>query len=299
MQSAIKSSILITTYNRPTYLKRAVESALAQQTTFSFEVIVVDDNGLGTTAQQETQKLFTNFFPDVRYLPLEKNSGACAARNFGADAAKGEYLFFLDDDDVYLPGKVSRQMAYLEQHPDLAGCLAAFRRMDEGGKEIVSASNCAIVGDFKNFVLHGNFFTPMLCIRRNAFLESGGFISIPRFQDRFYMMHALRQGLSFGVIPDQLHIMYEHSGSRVTHSSIEKTAVSLKQISNYISDYRDDFLPDEWRSFERHQLNTLAVTKYNASEKKTRQSAARDYGQLFLSQPNWSDLMMVFKSLVK
>ncbi|WP_434981414.1 glycosyltransferase family 2 protein [Daejeonia sp. YH14] len=295
----MKSSILITTYNRPTYLKRAVESALAQQTWFPFEVIVVDDNGLGTTAQQETQKLFTNFFPDVRYLPLEKNSGACAARNFGADAAKGEYLFFLDDDDMYLPGKVSQQVAYLEQNPDLAGCLAAFRRMDENGKEMVSASNYAVVGDFKNFVLHGNFFTPMLCIRRKAFGESGGFISIPRFQDRFYMMHALQQGLTFGVIPDELHIMYEHSGSRVTHSSIENTAASLQQIKDYVADYRDDFLPGEWRLFERHQLNTMAVTKYNASEKKIRQSAVRDYAQLFWSQPNWNDLMMVFKSLVK
>lgn len=293
------ASIIITTYNRPTYLKRAVESALHQQADFPCEVIVVDDNGLGTAMQEETEGLVKSQFPDVVYLPLEQNSGACIARNNGATIAKGTYLFFLDDDDVYLPNKVQHQVSYLDNHPEMAGCLAAFRRLDEKGSEIMSTSNQPVVGDFKNFVLHGNFFTPMLCILKEAFVDSGGFISIPRFQDRFYMLNALRKRLRFGVIPEPLHVMYEHSGSRLTSSSVGKTSEALRQINNFVLDYHDEFSSAEWQAFQRAQRETLAVTKYNATKRKIRQSASLDYLQLFLSQPNLADFLMVFKSLVK
>ena len=293
------ASIIITTYNRPTYLKRAVESALYQRADFPCEVIVVDDNGLGTAMQEETEGLVKSQFPDVVYLPLKQNSGACIARNQGATIASGTYLFFLDDDDVFLPNKVQHEVSYLDNHPELAGCLAAFRRLDEKGSEIESDSNQPVVGDFKNFVLHGNFFTPMLCIRKEAFVDSGGFISIPRFQDRFYMLNALRKGLRFGVIPEPLHIMYEHSGSRLTSSSVGKTSEALLQINNFVLDYRDEFSSAEWQAFQRAQSHTLAVTRYNAAKRSIRRSASLDYLHLFLSQPNLADFIMVFKSLVK
>lgn len=293
------ASIIITTYSRPTYLKRAVESALHQRADFPCEVIVVDDNGLGTAMQEETEKLVKSQFPQVVYIALTQNSGACTARNRGAAAAHGEYLFFLDDDDVYLSNKVQHQVSYLDNHPELAGCLAAFRRLDEKGSEIESASNLPVVGDFKNFVLHGNFFTPMLCIRRQAFRDSGGFRDIPRFQDRFFMMHALQQGLSFGVMADALHIMYEHSGNRLTSTSVGKTAEALRQINSFVADYRDAFSSAEWQAFQRAQSHTLAVTRYNAAKRSIRRSASLDYLRLFLSQPNLADFIMVFKSLVK
>lgn len=294
----MNSSVIITTYKRPDFLLRAVKSVLAQSV--PTEVVVVDDNGLGTEDQLITQKVLKPFLDKITYLPLEKNSGACIARNEGVKVASGEYIFFLDDDDEFLPDKVKIQSAFLKNNKEYDGCLAAFKRIDDKEKkEILADANFPVVGDFRNFALHGNFFTPMLCIRRQAFRDSGGFRDIPRFQDRFFMMHALQQGLSFGVMADALHIMYEHSGNRLTSSSVGKTSEALRQINNFVLDYRDEFSSAEWQAFQRAQRQTLAVTKYNATKRNIRQSASLDYLQLFLSLPNLADFIMVFKSLVK
>lgn len=93
--------------------------------------------------------------------------------------------------------------------------------------------------------------------------------------------------------------MYEHSGSRLTSSSVGKTSEALRQINNFVLDYHDDFSSAEWQAFQRAQRQTLAVTKYNATKRNIRQSASLDYLQLFLSLPNLADFLMVFKSLVK
>lgn len=131
------ASIIITTYNRPPISKEPWKArSISLKRIFPCEVIVVDDNGLGTAMQEETEGLVKNQFPDVVYLPLDQNSGACIARNHGATIANGAISFFLDDDDVYLPNKVQHQVSYLDNQPELAGYLAAFRRMDEKGARL-------------------------------------------------------------------------------------------------------------------------------------------------------------------
>lgn len=294
----MKASIIITTYNRPEFLSRAIISALEQNTSHSFEVIVVDDNGKDTVTQKDTEKLIEQF-SEVHYLILEENSGACVARNEGAKIAKGEFLFFLDDDDAFLPNKVEIQINYLEIYIEYSGVLAGFIRIDEDGREIISESNQAVVGDFKNFVLRGNFFTPMLCIRRKDFLQSGGFIDIPRFQDRFYLMNTLKKEFTFGVLAESLHIMYEHQNSRISSSTIEKTEKALKQIEGFLQTYREEFLIKEWKQLKLKHLNEKAVSYYISEENKIRRKAILKYGQIFFNTTKYNDLKMIFKSLIK
>lgn len=87
-------SIIITTYNRPQFLSRAVNSALAQ-TIENFEVIVVDDCSSNPVDLPEHLRL--------RIIRLSENRGVSAARNIGAKAAKGRWISYLDDDDELLP----------------------------------------------------------------------------------------------------------------------------------------------------------------------------------------------------
>jgi len=120
-------SVVIPTYNRCGYLQQAIESVLSQSCG-DFEVIVVDDGSTDETAQ-----VIAKFSDErVRYL-YQSNAGRSAARNWGMGAARGMYLAFLDDDDLYLPHKLASQVAFLESHPgvDLVG--SGVRLIDEHG----------------------------------------------------------------------------------------------------------------------------------------------------------------------
>ena len=94
-------SIIIPTYNRENKLERAVESVLEQSYQY-IEVIVVDD-----CSTDNTVTLMGKYKDDERvvYYRLEKNSGACVARNKGIELSKGDYIGFLDSDDIFLPKK--------------------------------------------------------------------------------------------------------------------------------------------------------------------------------------------------
>ena len=101
-------SVIIPTYNRARFLKEALESVLAQ-TYRPLEIIVVDD---GST--DETPRVVTAF--SVRHVRGPRR-GVVAARNRGILLARGEFLAFLDSDDLWLPEKISRQVAFFEEHP--------------------------------------------------------------------------------------------------------------------------------------------------------------------------------------
>ena len=100
------TSIIITTHNRPHLLTRAVDSALAAGT--NIEVIVVDDASTDETAN------VCATLRGIKYVRVERNQGVAGARNLGLLASYGEYVTFLDDDDVRLPNSVDEQIKLLE-----------------------------------------------------------------------------------------------------------------------------------------------------------------------------------------
>ncbi len=106
-------SVIIPTYGSNTDPCRAIDSALSQDYG-NVEVIVVDDNGKGTTQQIINQKSFQKYNDDKRftYLVQTKNLGGSVARNAGVEVSHGKYLCFLDDDDELSdPRKLTVQVA--------------------------------------------------------------------------------------------------------------------------------------------------------------------------------------------
>jgi len=103
-------SIILPVYNGAKYLREAIESALAQ-TYHSIELIAVDDGSTDTSAE-----ILTSYQGKIRYFRQE-NRGAAAARNRGIREARGQYLAFLDADDIWSSQKLRRQVAYLRKHP--------------------------------------------------------------------------------------------------------------------------------------------------------------------------------------
>jgi glycosyltransferase involved in cell wall biosynthesis len=106
-------SVVIPTYNRKDAVIRAAQSALSQSLP-PLEIIVVDDGSRdGTT---ETNLLALD--PRIRYIKHSTNRGGAAARNTGIDAACGNWIAFLDSDDLWVPYKLERQFAQLGEQVD-------------------------------------------------------------------------------------------------------------------------------------------------------------------------------------
>jgi glycosyltransferase involved in cell wall biosynthesis len=108
-------SVIIPTYNRAAMVKEAIASVLAQSYA-DRELIVVDD---GST--DATEAALADFLPQLTYVRQE-HQGVSAARNRGAAMARGEYLAFLDSDDLWLADKLKRQMRFMTSHPEARIC---------------------------------------------------------------------------------------------------------------------------------------------------------------------------------
>ncbi|HRD51424.1 MAG TPA: glycosyltransferase [Flavobacteriales bacterium] len=105
-------TVLITLYNKGAFVEEAVRSVLASDYT-DFEVLVIDD---GSTDQgPECVRAISD--PRIRLLRSDRNMGRPAAANRGFDAALGEYIAVFDADDVMVPERLSRQVAYLDANP--------------------------------------------------------------------------------------------------------------------------------------------------------------------------------------
>ncbi len=108
-------SCIITTKDRPALVTCAVKSVL-QQSYRNIEVILVDDSA-APGACESALRLGVS----IKYIKNEKPSGACFSRNLGLSEAKGDFIAFLDDDDLWMPEKLEAQLKYAVKHP-LVGC---------------------------------------------------------------------------------------------------------------------------------------------------------------------------------
>ncbi|MEW6109468.1 MAG: glycosyltransferase [Nitrospirota bacterium] len=122
----MKVSVIIPTYNRAQYICQAIESVL-QQTMKDYGVIVVDD---GST--DNTREVITPYLDKIKYIYTD-NCGPAHARNVGMKAATGEYISWLDSDDLYYPYKLELQSACLDKFQDVAMVCTEASAFDDSG----------------------------------------------------------------------------------------------------------------------------------------------------------------------
>jgi len=162
------ASIIIPTHNRPHLLPRAVESARAAGT--DVEIIVVDDASIDETA------LVCRELAGIKYIRLERNQGVAGARNVGILASSSEFIAFLDDDDLRLPGSLDLQREALAADPESGLVCGAMLIADEDYRltgEVSSPGHAG--GDVFWALLELDF--PMMplgvLIRKECFLRVG------------------------------------------------------------------------------------------------------------------------------
>ena len=125
-------SIITPTYNCARFIGDTIRSVQAQ-TYSNWELIIVDDCSTDDTAQVVAQ--FQQQDSRVQYHVLTENSGPAGARNRAIELAKGEYMAFLDSDDLWMPDKLERQLAFMEQNHYAFTC-TAYEQIGEGGDKL-------------------------------------------------------------------------------------------------------------------------------------------------------------------
>jgi len=171
----MKISVVVPLYNKQASIREALCSVLLQSYQ-DFEVIVVNDGSTDCGAEI----VRTMALPRVTLIE-QQNGGVSAARNAGIRAASGEWVAFLDADDVWLPNNLACQVALLERNPDLKWCAGFFRHRLKGGREQLSLDldflkaqlDGEVVRDALALIPRGYLWTGAVMVRREVFDEIG------------------------------------------------------------------------------------------------------------------------------
>lgn len=202
-------SVIIPTYKRNDYILRALESVL-QQDYSEIEIVVVDDNGEGTECQKNTEQKLELYIRSkkIKYIVNKANVGGSKARNNGIQACSGHYVTFLDDDDVYLQGKIKKQVQAMEEYGwDLCvmddetynnkGERLSYKRQPiENGmtlKEMLKAHITKHITGTNDFMY-----------TRDAIVSIGMFDDITAGQEYMLMQKSITSGLKIGIIHEVL-----------------------------------------------------------------------------------------------
>ncbi len=243
-------SVIIPTNRGGPYLTEAVASVRAQTEPVS-EIILVDDGapdaGLARTAQDL----------GLRYLRLA-GGGVSAARNAGAAAAEGQWLAFLDDDDVWHPERIAAQLAVLEAHPDAIASHTGGWYMNADGVRFGTDWSARPATALQ--MLGGSIPLPRittLIVRHDAFDAIGGFDTSMRMaEDNDLVRRLLVRGESAAV--DRSLVGYRRHPANVTSRMLDGRIAARRSIRTLLRAARDAHdrdtaaaLEERWRRFLR------------------------------------------------
>ena len=199
-------SVIIPVHNGARYLRAALESVFAQ-TYRPFEVIVVDD---GST---DDSGIIAQSFPDVRYIH-QANQGVAAARNHGIEASRGEFLAFLDQDDLWTPEKLKLQINYLLSHPDVGYTLTQQQFFLDPGATLPAWFRKELLTS-----VHTGWVLGTLVVRRTAFEQVGNFATgYSAASDGDWFFRAKAAGIPMEVVPELLLLKRIHGSNESAHA---------------------------------------------------------------------------------
>jgi glycosyltransferase involved in cell wall biosynthesis len=167
-------SVIIPAYNSAKYLPEAIASIL-EQTYTDYEIIVIND---GST--DNTSEVVTPYLDKIRYFE-QSNQGVSATRNRGIYLAKGEFIAFLDADDIFLPQKLAQQVEIFLTQPEIGIVNSGFSIITEAGEKLTNIERWHKIPDLtpEIWLLHKPVLPSAMMFRRDWLIKVGGFD--PRF----------------------------------------------------------------------------------------------------------------------
>ena len=279
-------SVVIPAYNADAYIAETIQSAL-DQTYRDLEVIVVDDG-----SSDETMARVSAFGERVR-LHQQRNGGVARARNTGVSLARGEWIAFLDADDLWLPTKIERQLAMA------ASAMTFTDRYNIGDRgelpEVQSVCQPMAGGDiFEALLRRGNFITTTsVLIRRALFNELGGFsVTFNGTEDwDLWLRVAAEHDIAF--CPEPL-VRYRFHAAGISRNFARMNRERLEVIGRALASRRGKAL-GAWTK-RRIWAQTWATNGFDSRRGGARSQALADYARAAAA---WPLDVRVYKEAVK
>lgn len=205
MNDTLVTAIVIT-HNRVKMLKNAINSVL-NQTYQKIELIIVNDNSTDGT-EEYLKKLKDQRKIQIINIMKKHSKGGGYARNIGIEKANGEYIAFLDDDDVWEPTKIEKQVKFLNENPDYG--LVYCRRLDMDylkQKKKLEPLKGTMSGNMSNICFEKTICTSSsMMVRKKVLDEVGGFDENLRFWQDFELNIRIAHNTLIGFINEPLMI---------------------------------------------------------------------------------------------
>lgn len=240
-------SVIVPVYNGEATIRETIESVL-QQTLTNFEVIIIDDG-----SSDRTVEIVSEIADPRTKLFSYSNAGQGASRNRGVEQSRGDYLAFLDADDLWTPDKLEAQLNALQTHPNAAVAYSWVDFIDESGNFLHSGSHLSITGNAYAHLLLSNLLengsNPL--IQTHAFLDIGGFDpSLPPTED-WDLYLRLAEKYEFAVVP-RPQILY-----RVSATTASSRVLKLEQQCRQVIEAAFARSPNSLQYLKRYSLSNL------------------------------------------
>lgn len=243
----VKLSIVIPVYNVENYLTKCLDSVIVPGLE-GYEIIVVNDgstDGSGAVAAE-----YAGHYPELIRLIEQENGGLGAARNTGLEAARGEFVFFLDSDDWLREGAVPEMLEKLEEDFDI--CIFGMLSVTEAGVVLDDIRSCPKEGpvalkDFPQLLLCPPSGCNKIC-RRSLFMDSG--LRFParvwyedlRTMPKLYLM-------TDRIVADsrQWYVYLQRAGSIINSANLQRNLELIDAIEDLSQYYKDRGMYDTYR----------------------------------------------------
>lgn len=261
-------SVLIPAYNAAQTLLRALESVWIQDYS-PLEIIVVNDGSKDNTAEVAARYADRG----VRLIDLQKNLGECGAMNVGIREAKGEFIAFLDADDEWCAGKISKQMALIAHDPSMVFATCGGQFVDPDGQVtrtfMADGPPCEGKDAWRVLLSHSFHGKPCVLARRSTILEVNGFdetLTIAGDQDMWIKLAA--KG-TVGFVPEVLIIVHETHGS-LMHRYVRREAdFTLPMIERHIEALKSRLTEDDIRYIRGRRWTAVGRNMVSRGEFKS------------------------------
>ncbi len=287
-------SVIIPTYNRASIIEEAVSSALAQ-TWKNTEIIVVDDGSTDSTKER-----LQPYLDSIHYI-YRPNGGLAAARNTGTETAHGDFIAWLDSDDVWSPEKLEMQVNFMLRHIDVVASSTDFSEWRNGkikqlshitgyyraargrrngargfygkaewidmkGKTTNSTGIWTGKGDIYKDLVWGNFVHPPTTMIRRTAIDAAGLQdeTLPNMSDYEYFLRLSRLG-PFGYLDKPL-LWYRYSQDQLSGPKYSLSIwLSLIEIMHRIVQDDPGVIEKRDKKFRhRHGLMYLRLAEIQA-----------------------------------
>ena len=286
-----KVSICVPTYNRKDYLKETLDSVFTQ-TYKDYEVIVVDDGSTDGTAEMLKQCNYP-----VRYY-WQKNSGDAAARNKMIKLAQGEFITFIDSDDLLIHDAVDRMMNTMEAEDGEVIVYGPYLRIDQNGYAYGKFKSRQYSGYIAKYLFQNIFVYSCGSMFPKKVLETaGGFdISLPVCSD-YDLWLRLSLKYRFIALAESTFKRRRHTGN-LSALSTENHIFELKVLERFYYERGGDSVVPK-----RIAMNRLSKEEYRVAVAALRErkfQVAREYlRKSFRHRPNPKSLIMMLPAMLK